>query len=375
MHTAAMPPVVDLSARKSALAARFTVVMLLVMAVLGVLLLPAPVAKGGSTPEVVLLQGEMRDSDGAPVNLSNVTVVVKYYDGSGGGATLLLTETLSNQDVTDGAYSISMGSGSFTSGTRSTFVEMLQNEDDVYFTINVDGDGESSPPVRLHAVPYAIEAEYLDGKNGNEYLDTSSTAQTKSGDLTITGQMFIDDGSVSAPGLAFASENSTGIYRPASNQLSVAINGAEKLRADADKLSVFGTTPNEVFRITSAATNDDPTEQVFQARTATTDATVTTIWSLTTSSNTTYLIDAYVVARRTNNSSESAGYIRAATFRNASGTASQVGTTGSLLTNESTSSWNVTYSVSSPTVNLQVTGAASNDITWHATVRVRAVSQ
>lgn len=49
----------------------------------------------------------------------------------------------------------------------------------------------------------------------------------------------------------------------------------------------------------SVATNNDPSERVFQNRAATTDATVTTLHTVTISASNTYTIEADVVARRT----------------------------------------------------------------------------
>lgn len=47
----------------------------------------------------------------------------------------------------------------------------------------------------------------------------------------IDGTLLMEDGSVSAPGLAFASDLDTGFFRPSANQLAIATNGVERLTA------------------------------------------------------------------------------------------------------------------------------------------------
>lgn len=50
----------------------------------------------------------------------------------------------------------------------------------------------------------------------------------------LDGTLLMDDGTVAAPGLAFASDVDTGFYRPAADQLAVATNGVERVK--------YGTT-------------------------------------------------------------------------------------------------------------------------------------
>ena len=50
----------------------------------------------------------------------------------------------------------------------------------------------------------------------------------------LDGTMLMEDGTAAAPGLAFADDIDTGLFRPAANQLGVATNGVERVE--------FGTT-------------------------------------------------------------------------------------------------------------------------------------
>lgn len=153
-----------------------------------------------------------------------------------------------------------------------------------------------------------------------------------------------------------------------------ATNGAASARLHIEE----PTLGNEVQRLTSIATNDDPTESVFQNRVATTDATVTTIHTVPTVSDTTKMIEVRVVARRTGGTGGTAGdgaaYIKVATFKNIAGTVTQIGANSDVHIAEDQAGWDVTFSVSTTNVLVQVTGAADNNVTWHATIRTYELS-
>ena len=154
--------------------------------------------------------------------------------------------------------------------------------------------------------------------------------------------------------------------------LLIAAGAGFTATAPQAKLEVVGdvaSTTNVAF-FRTVQTNDDPNSVLTQARVATTDATVTTLLTIATASNTTYLVRAFVAARRTGGASgtasDSAGYTFVGTFKNASGTLTQVGTTTAVHTAEDQAAWNATFDVSGTDIRIRVTGAANNDITWHA---------
>lgn len=159
--------------------------------------------------------------------------------------------------------------------------------------------------------------------------------------------------------------------------------GAEKtfIRRDGSfRRTQFMTLGAVVDEIRSEATNDDPTESVYQNRVATTDATVTTLHTVTIPASTTVNIVAMVVARRTGGAAgtaeDGASYMVIATVKNVAGVATLIpaGTFLQLWAHESQAAWNATIDVTGATARVRVTGAASNDVTWHATVRVYMVS-
>ncbi len=150
--------------------------------------------------------------------------------------------------------------------------------------------------------------------------------------------------------------------------------------ASASELDVLqATLGNPVMSLASTSTSDDPTEIVYQNRVATTTATVTTLHTFTIPASTTYMIVANVVARRTGGSAgtaeDGAGYIVMGVFKNVAGVATSIGS--AILGNaaqESQVAWDASFDVTGATARLRVTGATNNNITWHMTARVYAVS-
>lgn len=113
--------------------------------------------------------------------------------------------------------------------------------------------------------------------------------------------------------------------------------------------------------------------RTFQASVATTNATVTTLFSYTVPSSKTVLVRALVVARRTGGSSgvadDGAGYLLAAVYKNGA----QIGTTSQTILGESQAGWDATLDFSTSTARVRVTGATNNNVTWHTTVDVQEV--
>lgn len=108
------------------------------------------------------------------------------------------------------------------------------------------------------------------------------------------------------------------------------------------------------------------------ATVSTTDATATTIATITIPPETTMLIDVKVVARRTGGSSgtdeDGAAYIVAAAYKNVAGTATEIGETA-IFAAEDQVGWGCAFSGSGANALLKVTGAANNNVDWSAIYR------
>jgi hypothetical protein len=140
-------------------------------------------------------------------------------------------------------------------------------------------------------------------------------------------------------------------------------NPAAKLSANQ------ATLGNEVFRLESTSTNDDPVVKVYQNRVATTDATVATIHTVTIPASTTVGVSGVVVARRTGgvagSAEDGAMYEFKAAYKNVAGTATLIGSSTITAIAEDQAAWDLTLVPSSGNVLIRVTGAVDNNITWH----------
>lgn len=225
-------------------------------------------------------------------------------------------------------------------------------------------------PTAGSAAAAAVQAQ---GDSASVYIAATSSTYTPSGlILANQGILYADStggllvSSISAADIVF----STGGFGATNERLRVVNStGATQITQQ--------TLGNEVQRLTSIATNDDPAEQVYQNRVATTDATQTTLHTVTLATGQTVLIEAYVTARRTGGTAgtaeDGAGYVIRGTYKNVAGTATLIAQLNLDYTAESVAAYDATFTVSGATVLVKVTGVASTNVTWHATVRVYRV--
>lgn len=148
--------------------------------------------------------------------------------------------------------------------------------------------------------------------------------------------------------------------------------------APAASLDIIqGTLGNAIQILATTATNDDPNEITYQNKVTTTDATVTTIATIAIPSSTTVFIEAKVVARRTGGAAgtaeDGAAYMVDAVYKNVAGTATEIGET-SIFSAEDQAGWDCTITPSGANALVQVTGAASNNVSWLITYRTYSVS-
>lgn len=124
-----------------------------------------------------------------------------------------------------------------------------------------------------------------------------------------------------------------------------------------------------VLRLVSTATNDDPAFEFAQGRVATNNATITTVETIATTTNTTIQIKAEVIGRRTGGTGgtagDGAGYFIVGTFKNIGGTVTQIGTTTNLHTAEDQAGWDCVFTISGTNILVQITGATNNQVVWH----------
>lgn len=114
-------------------------------------------------------------------------------------------------------------------------------------------------------------------------------------------------------------------------------------------------------------------------RTVTTDATPTTLLSISLLPSRTTLLRAQVIARRTGGAAgtaeDGAAYIFVGTYKVVAGTATLIGAVTALHTAEDQAGWAATFTLSGGSVLLSVTGAVDNNIAWNAKVHSESVAQ
>jgi hypothetical protein len=131
---------------------------------------------------------------------------------------------------------------------------------------------------------------------------------------------------------------------------------------------------NPVYTYTSATVtgNTAPVEIMFQGKASSSGAGNTVVGTLQIPADTTMLIEAVVVARRTGGASGTAqdggGFIWYGTFKNVGGTATII-SAPILNAMSDQASWTIGYGIAGDLINIQATGAAANNIMWTSTIR------
>ncbi|HET6510686.1 MAG TPA: hypothetical protein VFH43_00730 [Candidatus Kapabacteria bacterium] len=97
-------------------------------------------------------QGQLLDNNQAATG--NFTLTVNYY--SAGSPTPIYTETFSNVPVRDGIFNVQLGSG-------GGFPESMDFTEQYFLGLQVDGGAELQPRTAILAVPYALNANTVNG--------------------------------------------------------------------------------------------------------------------------------------------------------------------------------------------------------------------
>jgi hypothetical protein len=156
-----------------------------VTAIFGFLILAASV--WAQAPNLVNYQGVLKDSGGNPLT-GTYSITFSLYSVSTGG-TALWTETQGSVSVSNGLFSVLLGS--VTPLTPSEF-----SGTDRWLGVTVGGDPEMTPRQRIASVPYALRTPptanhqnvfYI--TSGSHYINTTSWTNmaTAAGTATING--------------------------------------------------------------------------------------------------------------------------------------------------------------------------------------------
>lgn len=159
--------------------------------------------------------------------------------------------------------------------------------------------------------------------------------------------------------------------------------GTDTFQLSNTAQTIFGRILNSSLTATRSFTLPDSTgtfilsDNCIKRTVSTTDATTTTIATISTSSNQGYLIKSKIVCRKTGGAGTGTtgdvnGYVRTVKAKNVAGTVT-LGTISSDYTDEDIAPFNVTYTVSGTNILLQVSGSINNNVDWDSTSEILIV--
>ncbi len=148
----------------------------------------------GPVPAMVNYQGYLTDSSGNPIT-GILSVTFSIYESVSGG-TAVWTETHSSVNVTDGLFTVLLGSVTPIDPSNPT-------GGGYYLGIQVGSDPEMTPRQQLVSVPYALrsavanDADTLDGLDSADFVAVAGDTMT--GALTVAGTIESTSGGFKFP--------------------------------------------------------------------------------------------------------------------------------------------------------------------------------
>ena len=130
----------------------------------------------------------------------------------------------------------------------------------------------------------------------------------------------------------------------------------------------IGTASPGGLLTVGAGTKHDGFVTTATAEVQTTDATVTTLDSLTLLDENTYHIEAFIVGVKSDGTDRASYHLSATVYRTAAGGATIQGSVTSLHTQESNAAWDADFTVSGNDLRVSVTGVAATTIEWSSTI-------
>ncbi|MEI6650932.1 MAG: hypothetical protein WCL23_05940, partial [Candidatus Moraniibacteriota bacterium] len=194
-------------------------------------------------------QGKVVNTDGTNVTNGNYNMIFRAYTASSGG-TAAWTETwntgTAQVTVTDGVFQVALGTYAALPGSLDF------DTDNIYLTVEFNGNGEMSPRIRFTAVPYAFNAKKVSGLTVTDTTGTLTIANTKTVSFS---DAFTTSGAFP---MTLAATASTSVTLPTSGTLAT-LAGAEalsgktynglSLSSAADGFTVAGGTTSRTLTI------------------------------------------------------------------------------------------------------------------------------
>ncbi|MFZ1721292.1 MAG: hypothetical protein WAU07_02190 [Microgenomates group bacterium] len=188
------------------------IVSLFFAGIFSVLEKPMKVHAATGVRKTIHFQGKVVNDDGTNVADGSYDFEFKIYSVSSAG-TALWTETRTGGNqvaVNDGVFRVELGSIQSLPGSVDF------NTDNIFLSVNFDGDGEMSPRIRFTAVPYAFNALTVSGLT---VTDTTGT-------LTIPDAITVEFSG--SNDVTFTSTGATSVTLPTTGTLA-SLAGTETL--------------------------------------------------------------------------------------------------------------------------------------------------
>lgn len=123
-------------------------------------------ADAQQVPQILTVQGYLTDTNGAPVNATQLTVQATLYDDpAASGDSNRLYQVIRRVDVTNGNFSLLLGRPP-GNASDPPIEDSVVARSNLWVGIAVGSDSEMSPRLRVSAVPYALRAASADTLQG-----------------------------------------------------------------------------------------------------------------------------------------------------------------------------------------------------------------
>ena len=166
-------------------------------------------------PGMFYYSGKLTDSGGNPID-GTVSITFRLYSVATGG-TPSWTEAHGSVDVDNGSYTVMLGS-------ITPNLDLEFDGSDKWLGITVDTDSEMTPRHKVLSVPYAMNADRLDGKHASGFLSATEGSQ----EISVSASDWV----------IRAVNNGSGIGLDAASTSGAAVRG----QADGTGIGVHGVS-------------------------------------------------------------------------------------------------------------------------------------
>ncbi len=171
-----------------------------------VLTLSLTAAPAATPPDLLNYEGVLRDASGAPED-GSFDMIFRFFSVASAGSEILVDQHLDAGTgavtVSGGLFGVALGSGDVIDGSGAglytSLAEVFSDFSEVWLEIDLRQVGAGSfetlsPRVRVQSSAYAFNATRLEGRQDDEFIDTSSLPQTKIGPLEVDSTLTVDGG-------------------------------------------------------------------------------------------------------------------------------------------------------------------------------------